>query len=175
MCESSEKDLYSVLGAWPSDSVQQLRHRYQQLALQYHPDRCGATCSPEENFNVGKFLEIDAAWKVLGDETSRREYDVQRRALELKQDGPMDSAVCLDDMTWNQDESVYTYCCRCGGGFSVTEEELQEETQQEDGEEEGEHKGVLVSCDSCSLTLCVANTSHAAHINTVTDGTGLEV
>lgn len=23
-------------------------------------------------------------------------------ALELKQDGPMDSAVCLDDMTWNQ-------------------------------------------------------------------------
>lgn len=34
MCEAAEKDLYAVLGASPSDSVQQLRHRYQQLALQ---------------------------------------------------------------------------------------------------------------------------------------------
>ncbi len=34
MCEAVEKDLYAVLGASPSDSVQQLRHRYQQLALQ---------------------------------------------------------------------------------------------------------------------------------------------
>lgn len=34
MCEAAEKDLYAVLGSSPSDSVQQLRHRYQQLALQ---------------------------------------------------------------------------------------------------------------------------------------------
>lgn len=34
MCDAAEKDLYAVLGASPSDSVQQLRHRYQLLALQ---------------------------------------------------------------------------------------------------------------------------------------------
>lgn len=34
MCEAVKMDLYAVLGASPSYSVQQLRHRYQQLALQ---------------------------------------------------------------------------------------------------------------------------------------------
>lgn len=34
MCEVLEKDLYAVLGACPSDSAQQLKHKYQELALQ---------------------------------------------------------------------------------------------------------------------------------------------
>lgn len=34
MCAAAQTDLYAVLGAHPSDSVQQLRRRYQQLALQ---------------------------------------------------------------------------------------------------------------------------------------------
>lgn len=34
MCEVLEKDLYAVLGARPTDSTLQLKHRYQQLALQ---------------------------------------------------------------------------------------------------------------------------------------------
>lgn len=34
MCETPEKDLYAVLGASSSDSAQQLKHKYQQLALQ---------------------------------------------------------------------------------------------------------------------------------------------
>ena len=38
MCDTKEQDLYAVLGASPSDSVQQLRHRYQQLALQVTSD-----------------------------------------------------------------------------------------------------------------------------------------
>lgn len=33
MCEMLEKDLYAVLGARPTDSTLQLKHRYQQLAL----------------------------------------------------------------------------------------------------------------------------------------------
>ncbi|KAK1874906.1 DnaJ like subfamily C member 24, partial [Dissostichus eleginoides] len=113
---SAEKDLYAVLGASPSDSVQQLRHRYQQLALQYHPDRLGG--SSEADSGVKKFLEADAAWRVLSDQNTRREYDLQRRAQELKQDWPVDSTVCLEDMTWDEDECVYAYGCRCGGGFS---------------------------------------------------------
>ncbi|XP_069575735.1 dnaJ homolog subfamily C member 24 isoform X2 [Brachyistius frenatus] len=132
MCEAAEKDLYAVLGAGPSDSVQQLRHRYQQLALQYHPDRLGADCSSEST--VKKFVEVDAAWKILGDPTRRRQYDLQRR-----------------------DECLYTYCCRCGGGFSVTEEETRR-TQQDDEEEEteeGQPTGVVVCCDTCSLSVFI--------------------
>ncbi|KAG8012285.1 DnaJ-like protein subfamily C member 24 [Nibea albiflora] len=114
MCDAAEKDLYAVLGASSTDSVQQLRHRYQQLALQ-----------------------------------------------ELKQDWPVDSTVCLEDMTWDQDERVYTYSCRCGGGFIVSEEEVEEETQrrqqddEQEGTEDGGHRGVVVCCDTCSLSVYV--------------------
>uniref|UniRef100_A0AAX7UND2 J domain-containing protein n=1 Tax=Astatotilapia calliptera TaxID=8154 RepID=A0AAX7UND2_ASTCA len=79
MNQTIEKDLYAVLGANPSDSVQQLRHRYQQLALQYHPDRLGGDCSSEAESGVKKFLEVDAAWRVLSDQTTRTQYDLQRR------------------------------------------------------------------------------------------------
>ncbi|XP_049430486.1 dnaJ homolog subfamily C member 24 isoform X2 [Epinephelus fuscoguttatus] len=101
MCEAAEKNLYAVLGASPSDSVQQLRHRYQQLALQYHPDRLRGECPSEAESAVKKFLEVDEAWKILSDQNTRRQYDLQRRALELKQDWPVDSTVYLDDMTWD--------------------------------------------------------------------------
>ncbi|XP_023141946.2 dnaJ homolog subfamily C member 24 [Amphiprion ocellaris] len=161
MCAASEKDLYAVLGASPCDTVQQLRHRYQLLALQYHPDRLGGQCSSEAESGVKKFLEVDAAWKILSDENTRRQYDLQKRAQELKQDGPVDSTVCLEDMTWNQDECIYTYYCRCGGGFSVTEEEVDKETQralhndEEEESEDGQNRGVVVGCDTCSLSVYV--------------------
>lgn len=38
MCEGLEKDLYAVLGAQPTDSALQLKHRYQQLALQVNAE-----------------------------------------------------------------------------------------------------------------------------------------
>ncbi|KAK2844044.1 hypothetical protein Q5P01_010703 [Channa striata] len=164
MCDAAEKDLYAVLGASPSDSVQQLRHRYQQLALQYHPDRLKAQCSAEAESGVKKFLEADAAWRILSDHNKRRQYDIQRRAQELKQDWPVDTTVCLEEMSWDQDLCVYKYCCRCGGGFSVAEDEVQEEkhSRQQDYEKEkiegGLHRSVIVCCDTCSLSLCVKKT-----------------
>ncbi|XP_027855683.1 dnaJ homolog subfamily C member 24 [Xiphophorus couchianus] len=159
MCDPEQKDLYAVLGGSPSDSLQQLRHRYQQLALKYHPDRLGGENSAESS--VKTFLEVDAAWKILGDQTTRREYDLQRRAQELKQDWTVDSTVDLEDMTWETDGCECSYSCRCGGTFSVSKEEVQEETQrrlQELNEQEmhrGAQSGVLVCCDTCSLTIYV--------------------
>ncbi|XP_056271966.1 dnaJ homolog subfamily C member 24 isoform X2 [Pseudoliparis swirei] len=160
MCEAAEKDLYAVLGSSPSDSVQQLRHRYQQLALQCHPDRLGGGSSSEAESGVKRFLEVDAAWRLLSDQSSRRQYDLRRREQELKQDWPVDSTVHLEDMTWDQDERVHAYGCRCGGGFNISEEEVQEEEAQrrrqgEAEEEEEEHSGVVVCCDTCSLSVCV--------------------
>nr|XP_040019225.1 dnaJ homolog subfamily C member 24 isoform X2 [Gasterosteus aculeatus aculeatus] len=106
MGDAAEQDLYAVLGAGPSDSAQQLRHRYQRLALQYHPDRHAGSSSAEAESGMKRFLEVDAAWRVLGDQTTRRQYDLQRRAQELKQDWPVDSVVHLQDMIWEQ--SNYT-------------------------------------------------------------------
>ncbi|MEQ2226090.1 hypothetical protein ILYODFUR_024018 [Ilyodon furcidens] len=69
--------------------------------------------------------------------------------------------VCLEDMTWDPDECEYTYCCRCGGRFGVSKEEVEVETQrmlQIHNDEEmhkGQHSGMLVCCNTCSLTICV--------------------
>lgn len=181
MCDRKRTDLYAVLGASPSDSVQQLRHQYQQLALQYHPDRLRDRCPPETESAVNKFLEVEAAWRVLSDQDARRQYDLERRAQELKQDGPEDSAVNLEDMVWDQDERVFTHCCRCGGSFCISEEEVEEESDRmprDHGEEESgkvprdddeaaQQRGVLVCCDTCSLSVFVTwsltrNTQSAA-------------
>ena len=57
------------------------------------------------------------------------------------------------------DECVYTHSCRCGGGFNVSEEEVEEETQtrheEEEETKEEEHRGVVVCCDTCSLSVYV--------------------
>ncbi|XP_028305812.1 dnaJ homolog subfamily C member 24 isoform X2 [Gouania willdenowi] len=156
MAEFPEKDLYAVLGANASDSVQQLRHKYQQLALQFHPDRLVGEETTQLHWAVNRFIEVEAAWRILSDLSSRREYDLQRRAQELKQDGPVDSVVYLEDMTWDQGAGVYTHDCRCGGGFSLSKEVLEEETQLM--EEDGLQGAVLVCCDTCSLSVCVTHT-----------------
>ncbi|XP_061628889.1 dnaJ homolog subfamily C member 24 isoform X2 [Phyllopteryx taeniolatus] len=141
MCEAVEKDLYAVLGASPSDSLQQLRHRYQKLALQCHPDRLGDVCDSEAESGMKMFLEIDAAWKIL--------------SRELKQDWPVDCIVSLEDMTWDQDECVYTYCCRCGGQFNLTEEEMKWRQENDVEEKTNESQHVVVCCDTCSLSVYV--------------------
>ncbi|XP_034031577.1 dnaJ homolog subfamily C member 24-like [Thalassophryne amazonica] len=84
MCDPPEEDLYVVLGASPSDSVQHLRNRYQQLVLLYHPDRADGERSSEAASSLRRFLQINVAWKVLSDPNRRRQYDLQRRASELK-------------------------------------------------------------------------------------------
>ncbi|XP_028305813.1 dnaJ homolog subfamily C member 24 isoform X3 [Gouania willdenowi] len=133
MAEFPEKDLYAVLGANASDSVQQLRHKYQQLALQFHPDRLVGEETTQLHWAVNRFIEVEAAWRILSDLSSRREYDLQRRGA-----------------------GVYTHDCRCGGGFSLSKEVLEEETQLM--EEDGLQGAVLVCCDTCSLSVCVTHT-----------------
>ncbi|XP_077453530.1 dnaJ homolog subfamily C member 24 isoform X1 [Stigmatopora argus] len=149
---SLEKDLYAILGASPSDSVQQLRHKYQKLALQYHPDRLGDVCDFEAETSIKMFLDIDAAWKILCEVESRKKYDQQRRDREFKQDWPVDSVVSLKDMTWDQDDHVYKYCCRCGGQFSFLEEEVQRRIDEENSDK---CQDVVVCCDTCSLSVYV--------------------
>ncbi|XP_078478142.1 dnaJ homolog subfamily C member 24-like, partial [Lampetra planeri] len=131
------------LGASPSDSAQQLRSRYQKLAL-------------EAESAVRMFVQVDAAWKLLSDENTRRQYDQQRRARELKQDWPVDATISLEDMSWDQSDSMYTYACRCGGQFSVSEEDVEEATQRRREEEDTEERHhVVVGCDTCSLTVFI--------------------
>ena len=66
----SSKDYYAVLGARPGASPREIEKLYKQLARKKHPDRGGT----EEEMKG-----LNEAYRVLHDETSRREYDEQSR------------------------------------------------------------------------------------------------
>ncbi|MCP3939583.1 MAG: DnaJ domain-containing protein [Actinomycetia bacterium] len=66
-----EKDYYAALGVKPDAAAKEITKAYRKLARQHHPD---ATGGDDE-----KFKEISAAYDVLGDEDTRKEYDEARR------------------------------------------------------------------------------------------------
>ncbi|TWW76213.1 dnaJ homolog subfamily C member 24 isoform X2 [Takifugu flavidus] len=156
MGETEHTDLYRVLGATSGDSVQHIKHKYQQLALQYHPDRFRGDTPEEADAALKKFLEIDAAWRILKDQASRRQYDLKLRAQELTQDWPVDRTVGLEDMSWDEDNGAFAHSCRCGGAFSMSEEEMKMAHEEEEEEAEGGGQGgMVVCCDTCSLSVFV--------------------
>ncbi|XP_048477395.1 dnaJ homolog subfamily C member 24-like [Rhincodon typus] len=55
---------------------------YELLQYNYHPDKQRADAPVEELEEcVQRFIEVDQAWKILGNEETKREYDLQRRDL----------------------------------------------------------------------------------------------
>ncbi|NXT07669.1 DJC24 protein, partial [Prunella fulvescens] len=132
-----QKDWYKVLGAKPSDSQAELKRKYQKLALLYHPDKQAAAAAAQER--VQRFLEIQQAWHVLGNEETKREYDLQQREDNLTKEWPLHEQIYLEDMSWNEDEQLYTLSCRCGGNYSVSKSETKDVS--------------LVCCDTCSLVI----------------------
>ncbi|XP_073432409.1 dnaJ homolog subfamily C member 24 isoform X2 [Dendrobates tinctorius] len=101
----SEKDWYSILGAHPSDSQAELKQKYQKLALLYHPDKQHRDISEQDKEGARKFIEISQAWKMLGNEETKRAYDLQRRG-----------------------EEHFSFSCRCGGQYIAVESDLQQTT-----------------------------------------------
>ncbi|NWY90251.1 DJC24 protein, partial [Loxia curvirostra] len=135
-----QKDWYKVLGAKPSDSPAELKRKYQKLALLYHPDKqeAGVAAAQAEE-RARRFLEIHQAWKILGSEETKREYDLQQREDNLTKEWPLHEQIYLGDMSWNEGEQLYTLSCRCGGNYSVSKSESKDVS--------------VVCCDTCSLVI----------------------
>ncbi|XP_044537180.1 dnaJ homolog subfamily C member 24 [Gracilinanus agilis] len=136
----TQKDWYSVLGAEPSASLKDLKQKYQKLILMYHPDKQSADVpagAVEEH--VQRFIEIDQAWKILGNEETKKAYDLQRREDDLRSAGPVDAQIYLEEMLWNKDDQCFTLSCRCGGKYCVSKDEAEEVN--------------LICCDTCSLII----------------------
>jgi hypothetical protein len=71
----SKKDYYGILGADERTSRRDLERLYKHKAAYRHPDRGGS----EEDMK-----SLNEAYHVLKDEAMRREYDAQRRKVDVK-------------------------------------------------------------------------------------------
>jgi len=67
----SEIDYYAILGLLPSAETIVVRAAYRALASRYHPD----VWRGDKTYAEGRMAEINEAYRVLSDETLRREYD----------------------------------------------------------------------------------------------------
>uniref|UniRef100_A0A8C3K6K9 DnaJ heat shock protein family (Hsp40) member C24 n=1 Tax=Calidris pygmaea TaxID=425635 RepID=A0A8C3K6K9_9CHAR len=113
----TQKDWYKILGAKPSDSPAELKRKYQKLALLYHPDKQKADVpAGEVEERVQRFIEIDQAWKILGNEETKKEYDLQQREDSLTKEWPLHAQIYLEDMSWNEGMSALPLvprACQC--------------------------------------------------------------
>ena len=63
----SEKDYYTILGVSEDASLDEIKKKYRNLAMKYHPDR-----NPDNKDAAEKrFKDISEAFYVLGDEKRR--------------------------------------------------------------------------------------------------------
>jgi DnaJ-class molecular chaperone len=72
MPSPADEDYYALLGVRVTADGAELRRAWRQLALQYHPDRAGATAT-------AMFQRLSAAYDVLSDPIARARYDGRRR------------------------------------------------------------------------------------------------
>ncbi len=77
-----EKDYYAVLGVASSASEKDIQQAYRKLARELHPDANPGDSAAEE-----RFKEVSAAYDVIGDPETRKQYD-QARAMGAGPGGP---------------------------------------------------------------------------------------
>ena len=64
------KDYYSTLGVAKTASEKEIKQAFRKLARKHHPD-----VNPGDKVAESKFKEINEAYEVLGDPSSRKKYD----------------------------------------------------------------------------------------------------
>jgi curved DNA-binding protein CbpA len=71
-------DYYSILEAWPTSSIDDIKKNYFRLAKLYHPDVAGDIPENRERFKL-----INEAYSVLSNPQKRNEYDELLRKSKL--------------------------------------------------------------------------------------------
>lgn len=142
---------YDILGVNEGATYEEIRTRYRSSILNYHPDKLQKTDDLSNSINLpdDRFLEIQSAWEILGNPTSRAIYDIELQTL--KQDATTSEDVSIEDLTIEYDGDVVEllYQCRCGDCFSIDSVELEE-------------MGYLLSRDGDTISLQTLNSFPAS-------------
>ncbi|TBU37151.1 hypothetical protein BD309DRAFT_877007, partial [Dichomitus squalens] len=124
-------DYHSILSVSPSVTSTELKAAYHRRLLASHPDEL-ASRAPEDGIDIGLLTE---ASHNLSIPELRTGYNRLRR-VNGKQLGPRLAQVASLEEFDEEPDSRWTYSCRCGGIYLVTEETM-EAVQR------------LVACVSC--------------------------
>ena len=126
-------NFYQILGVESNASLSEVKQRYHQLSLKYHPDK---NLSANDDF-----LQVKLAYKVLSDPSLKQHYDLQY-VTQANHSVTIHDQVSLDELEF--DGYVYELTCRCGGSFKLCKELIELSLTK-----------VCISCDTCSLCISV--------------------
>ncbi|RWW07269.1 hypothetical protein GW17_00029354 [Ensete ventricosum] len=149
---------YEVLSVKEHASYDEIRASYKTAILNSHPDKLKKK-SEAFTDHQQDFLDVQKAWEVLSDSTSRANYDKELQLMRQELEVPANE-IELGDMSVESvgDFEEFFYECRCGDYFSITWSELKEfgiildkETIQVHSSTVSLPASVLIPCGSCSL------------------------
>ena len=72
-----EKDHYYMLGVTKTAPEAEIKKRYRELSLRWHPDKCMGQSDDEKVVSERKFKAVSEAYTVLMSVEKRREYDLK--------------------------------------------------------------------------------------------------
>lgn len=67
------QNFYEILGVNSTASTKDIKSKYRELAMKFHPDR-----NPGDEESAERFKEVSEAYNVLSDPQKRQEYDFQQ-------------------------------------------------------------------------------------------------
>ncbi|KAJ8461432.1 hypothetical protein OPV22_034358 [Ensete ventricosum] len=149
---------YEVLSVKEHASYDEIRASYKTAILNSHPDKLKKK-SEAFTDHQQDFLDVQKAWEVLSDSTSRANYDKELQLMRQELEVPANE-IELGDMSVESvgDFEEFFYECRCGDYFSITWSELKEigiildkETIEVHSSTVSLPASVLIPCGSCSL------------------------
>ncbi|XP_043713809.1 DPH4 homolog [Telopea speciosissima] len=155
------KTYYDILDVKENASYEEIRASYRCAILTSHPDKLHGISEVSNSHHESqvKFLNIQKAWEVLSDSSSRAAYDSELQ--ELRRDMVIAEDVTLKDMVVEDVGEVMDlfYQCRCGDYFSIDSAELEEMgySLDKDGSKmllqtvDALASSVVLPCGSCSL------------------------
>lgn len=113
---------------------------YHRALLLHHPDKQANGDRPKDAIDVDL---LKRAYTTLSAPDMRRKYDASRKTQVA---GPRPAqVVSLEELTEHEDGvdgGCWTYDCRCGGVYRITEREMEEDRH-------------LIGCNCCSEAVWV--------------------
>ncbi|OBZ78445.1 Diphthamide biosynthesis protein 4 [Grifola frondosa] len=135
-------DYYALLCISPTATFSEIKTAYHHTLLLSHPDKHEKTRS-HADIDIGALKD---AYLTLSSPDRRAKYDATRSNAATRQSGPRPAqVVSLEDFDPNSEVAgpgAWKFPCRCGGSYTITEEQM----------EAGQH---LVGCHTCSETVWV--------------------